>query len=699
MMHIHRLEGCSPAPLAHYLKALGILRQVAEQADPSARGWWAGECFCLATKLGTAEVEGFFLESYSPTPLVAPWNGGTGFYPKDKKAGKAVQAILSSDNRRFAAYKTAIKESKELVGDRSESPDKKEKEAFLGACRSKWRGGHLEGLSASVVLHTDGSASYPSLLGTGLNDGRLDFSSNYMERLISLLDERKASEPETLALLKGAIWGTPTVDLTKKSAIGQFFPGAAGGANSSNATDGDPLINPWDFVFMLEGALVFSAGAVRRLGANTPSRAAVPFAVSAQGIGYASAGQSDESARGEQWMPLWDKPTTFPELKRLLAEGRSQIGAKPASEPLDLARAIARLGTARGISAFQRFGYIERNGQANLAVPLGRFRVPDRIEPKLECLDDLEGWLSRLRREARDKHAPNRLQIVEHRLAESLLEITRHPNEPARWQTVLLHLANAEAVILTNPKSKIGPLPPLRPAWVRAADDGSAELRLACAFALQAEHFYRDGGAASPVRNHWVPRKNEETDRVMQGRDGLADAIAVVERRLILAARKDRRRLPLVAASKAYASLTDLSALIAGEVDLDRTLTLARALMALDLRKWSADPQPPAMPQEHEWPDDAWSLLRLAMLPWPLEEHDIPVDSAMFRRLATGDAGQAVVIATRRLRAAGIVPTIRGASVPSQTARRWAAAMAFPIAPFQAKQLLRRLDPNTITEE
>jgi CRISPR-associated protein Csx17 len=185
----------------------------------------------------------------------------------------------------------------------------------------------------------------------------------------------------------------------------------------------------------------------------------------------------------------------------------------------------------------------------------------------------------------------------------------------------------------------------------------------------------------------------------MQGRDGLADAIAVVERRLILAARKDRRRLPLVAASKAYASLTDLSALIAGEVDLDRTLTLARALMALDLRKWSADPQPPAMPQEHEWPDDAWSLLRLAMLPWPLEDHDIPVDSAMFRRLATGDAGQAVVIATRRLRIAGIVPTIRGASVPSQTARRWAAAMAFPIAPFQAKQLLRRLDPNTITEE
>jgi len=36
MMHIHDLNGCAPVPLAHYLKALGILRLVAEQADPGA---------------------------------------------------------------------------------------------------------------------------------------------------------------------------------------------------------------------------------------------------------------------------------------------------------------------------------------------------------------------------------------------------------------------------------------------------------------------------------------------------------------------------------------------------------------------------------------------------------------------------------------------------------------------------------------
>lgn len=29
------LSGCAPVPIAHYLKALGVLRLVAEQADPA----------------------------------------------------------------------------------------------------------------------------------------------------------------------------------------------------------------------------------------------------------------------------------------------------------------------------------------------------------------------------------------------------------------------------------------------------------------------------------------------------------------------------------------------------------------------------------------------------------------------------------------------------------------------------------------
>src|SRR5690606_19524728 len=82
-LHLHKLKGCSPAPLANYLKALGILRLVGEQADERARGWWDGAYFFLLTKLSKEELETFFLEEYEPTPLLSPWNKGCGFFKAD----------------------------------------------------------------------------------------------------------------------------------------------------------------------------------------------------------------------------------------------------------------------------------------------------------------------------------------------------------------------------------------------------------------------------------------------------------------------------------------------------------------------------------------------------------------------------------------------------------------------------------------
>ncbi|SRR6266567_3935569 len=83
-----RLHGCSPTPLAHYLKALGVLRLLSEQLPPGTprpRGAWIGETFVLHTTLDRAAVELFFLHDYRPTPILAPWNGGSGFYFREKK--------------------------------------------------------------------------------------------------------------------------------------------------------------------------------------------------------------------------------------------------------------------------------------------------------------------------------------------------------------------------------------------------------------------------------------------------------------------------------------------------------------------------------------------------------------------------------------------------------------------------------------
>lgn len=81
------LRGCTATPFGSYLKALGVLRLVSEQADSEARGWWEGDAFAMQCNLSEPELLDFFLERYDPTPIVAPWNGGSGFYPKDNKEG------------------------------------------------------------------------------------------------------------------------------------------------------------------------------------------------------------------------------------------------------------------------------------------------------------------------------------------------------------------------------------------------------------------------------------------------------------------------------------------------------------------------------------------------------------------------------------------------------------------------------------
>lgn len=754
-MIVHYLDGCAPTPLAHYLKALGILRLVAEQADPQTRGWWDGDQFRLVTTLDREQLETFFLDRYQPTPLASPWNRGSGFfYERDPGLTPAENASAP----RFAKLREGIRAGRVLldelaeadrtvrvIKDESKRLPKNQRDALrnssvykkrlaeaerkfkslkadlLPRIRLNWRGPHREWMDAALVLDGEGKARWPALLGTGGADGRLDFTNNFFQRLNEVFDLASAQGgPRKHAhnWFTGALWGHATIACQSGSAVGQYLPGSAGGANNSNGPDGDSLLNPVDFLLMMEGAVLFTAHATRRLGAVEQSRAAAPFAVGAQGAGYASAAGSDESARGEQWMPLWAQPMTLTELRRLLAEGRAQIGAHSVREPLDLARAVARLGTARGIAAFQRYGYIERNGQSNLAVPLGRFVVPDHISPRLACLDDLDAWLPRLRREARNSNAPNRLKLTERRLADALFAVIQHPDEPSRWQSVLLALAEIEAVQVTGSAYRCGPIPKLRPEWVEAANDDTAEFRLALSFALQARAFSRDTGMPlDPIRRHWLPLDKEKPwkfaatgtgsqtrlqigpDVVMQGRLGIDDASAVVERRLIEAAQRGERRLPLQAATRAAAHPTDLGTLIAGAMDMDRTLDLGRALMALDCELWPQQYISLSRPQHTEWPDDAWFAIRLAMLPWPLPDGRwIGVDPAILRRLESGDAATAVELALRRLRAAGIHATVRVASVSPETARLWAAALAFPISQHTAAVFVHRLDPHSLKE-
>jgi CRISPR-associated protein Csx17 len=79
------LEGCAPVPLAAYLKALGIFRIVAEQKDENVHGFWREEAFVLDTAVMKENLVHFFLDNYRPSPIISPWNGGSGFYYREGK--------------------------------------------------------------------------------------------------------------------------------------------------------------------------------------------------------------------------------------------------------------------------------------------------------------------------------------------------------------------------------------------------------------------------------------------------------------------------------------------------------------------------------------------------------------------------------------------------------------------------------------
>src|SRR5437879_3209324 len=106
--HVLELRGCTPEPLGNYLKALGVFRLVGEQADPQARAWWKnGFLHVLQSKWNSSEstsaesqLADWLLKECHFTPLIAPWQKGTGYLPIGKRdaGGVALKDLLKAQH-------------------------------------------------------------------------------------------------------------------------------------------------------------------------------------------------------------------------------------------------------------------------------------------------------------------------------------------------------------------------------------------------------------------------------------------------------------------------------------------------------------------------------------------------------------------------------------------------------------------------
>lgn len=643
------LSGCRPEPLASYLKALGVFRLIAEQKDKEVRSFWRGEQFVLCSSLDRAMLVRFFADEWRPTPVVSPWNGGSGFWPST--SDEALRGIETSNEPRLAGYAATISVAREAISGLrlADAPKKgKLKTELLTHLRANASEEALAWLDAAAVL-TDDEPVYPALLGTGGNDGRQDFSNNFMQRVLIVLEDPWSLESSLFDVATRA--GTI-------GSMGQFAPASLGRSNA------------WDFILAIEGSLMLAGAATRRLESNVAGTLAFPFHTrSASAPGLADG----EDGHGELWLPRWSSSSTCREVRKLFAEGRAKTKTGGAATGLDFARSIASLGVDRGLSEFVRFSFQARNGKNYFATPLGRFATHEVEAARL--LDDVQTWYDRFRRGASGKNVPARVALARRRVEQAMFEAVGS----GTLGPVLLALGDSESALAQSltfaKKSFLGPLPRLPPAWSTKVDDGSVEQRLAAALAARPE-----------MRRRLLPL---DKSGVAFGR-GDESAFVFTERPLVdnlhaLLLREDVESLQQKAdapaeAKDARCSLTDIARFINRETD-DRLIERwLRALVLID------GGLTPLVPRDTVLPPAAFAVLALVQNRH-LGKDQLPRTTGVLARACAGDSVGATTAAIYRLNASARPLPITALVEVSMRTRRIAAALAFPLTPKQRRTL------------
>ncbi|MCL0081275.1 type I-U CRISPR-associated protein Csx17, partial [Peptococcaceae bacterium] len=640
--------------------------------------------------------------------------------PEIKKALKKECEPIKKTNLEAALEKLKInkenfgKELKELKaetkGKNAEAKKKAEKtkDKLLLACRSALPDEAVAVMDALYILVGEKlEPKFMPVLGSGGNDGNLEFTNTFMHylQLILPLNDAKQVLIYSRERLLAAVFNMDMAEsLMVKGGVGQFFPGGTGGANSTSGFEGESMVNPWDFVLAIEGALLFAGSVAKRLDTKTVGKASFPFTVDVSAAGWStiSKEEADGGNRGELWLPLWKHPATYPEVAYLFSEGKAQVGRRKAANGVDFSRAIAGLGIDRGIDNFQRIGFLtgSRFGNMHLAVPLGLFPVKSR--PEVNILNDrsLTTWLDQFRGICKD--APARLRQNLRKVEETIFDFCRYGGEH-RLQTVVCALSRAgQAIALSKvfkkDKINIAPLM-LSPKWIKALDDGTSEFRITAAVAA----IGRDStGIIGNVREDIEPVIwDKKTSRYQWAEsdaciapDVIRAFTTVLHKRMLEFTQNSLRELSLK--SKVQAAPADIQRFLTGKLNEPRILELFNGLTLINWQTAKKE----QLPNFKEQPgyrfcpeiNRAYVLLKLIFFPdelkWQSELVYIRPEMTILNRLKSNnnnDMKLALQIAWRRLKASGLVPLINNKEVEKILVspveiRHLASALLIPIS-------------------
>lgn len=750
-MPLIELKGCHPNSVASYLKALGVLRLIHEQTDSylPVKGYWQNDVFFLQSEQTSETLIHFFLRKYQPTPLLAPWNGSTGFYPKDKR--KTLDALVDSKTVRLQPYREAIDIAQNIVTEmglaKQPGGNDPNKRLLIRNLRDQLPDLAVRWIDTCALVSND-NIQYPPLLGTGGNDGNFEFSRTFQQQLQNLFDfDLGEPTPASEILLRASLLGEVLPGLAFSGKIGQFDPMAAGGANAAPGFDAKSRVNPWDYVLMLEGTFAFQTRLTRKFESSAKGALTYPFAVRPTPAGYGSAAEA-ENIRAETWLPLWSRPARWNELQVLFGEGRAKLGGRVPKTGVDFALAISDLGKFRGLDEFVRYSFQERNGLSYFAVPLGRFSLDSNAPTDL--LAELENWLLSFRRAAETQEAPATVKGV-HRLLETrIVELSRNEKQTGvggnNALEVLIALGEVEKVLNRSMSwikkieqesafSSLSPIPWLNFRWIKACNDDSVEFRLA--LALAGRGLYRqvqiDPETQNPqlinypesdrglrqrlvrVRQKTRPDWSEDDGITIWGNRTLVDnLIALLQREEIEAQQREKHEETTLNTPEASeisktqkskisvtACLEDIATWINGNVNEERLEQIARGLALI------GNHRPVAKIEQTQVIPAAFSLIEPVfrrVVSAPPTEFDaenskivLPRVPGLLSRLEAGRCLDATKLAVGRLKASRFRLAIRELHEPRERSRRIAAALAFPISEADSEQLLKQVcdrDPD-----
>ncbi len=626
------LRGCTPEPLGNYLKGLGVFRLIAEQADPQARAWWKDSLLVLHTKWPKEDLVNFFLHGignkktpiYCPTPIFAPWGGRPGFYADgNEKAKNRLQSLRQlNPPGRFAMSQQAVKVTDEVLQNHGWTDATKKqridlKPLIVASMRNAWNESGLDWFDACLALEEDARFGFGFLYGTGGNERSADITNNFWE-LIEETFGFPTPRPDSRELLMASMFGGSRVGGTSRTA-GQHFPLAAGSSNCGQAFFNSSSTNPWDVVFMMEGAVLFAGATTKRLSQLGKGKAAFPFMIDHLATDEPSTSTKEEAkqdaqvirCRAEFWMPLWCSPTSMPAIRALLSEGRLQRpSGERAEHTLHAMEAIKSLGVSRGIDTFHRVALFERRGKGYyLASSLGFHPTScssASFATQLAQIDDFRRQVYRNLREG--PGIPDRVMRTRQRFHAALAAFLERDEHSAGATSdalleVIVSASNIEReVALLKDRGKLLiPCPALSNNWL-SNEDHRSEYRLARAIAGitawgETTSDGRSSSSVESVRANLLPvgrRKKawawNDTSRTVVWSYGApleVNLAAVLRRRLIDAQRSVGDGLPLW--SSYGAGFNDLLAFWNREIDEDRLSDLIHGLALVDAGSWKQD--------------------------------------------------------------------------------------------------------------